>query len=165
MSRVPRCVHDAARGLLCGVTTLDDDARRLLDGANFAHLTTLQPGGQPKSDVVWIGRENERLLVATDAKSIKVRNVQADPRVSVSIVSYENPYDQLLIRGRVVEVRADDDLAVLDAMSHKYLGTAFPRRKWSSRVVLVIEPHLARAYRSSLQDPRTSVSRTEDQSL
>ena len=155
MSRVPRCVHDAARGQLSGVTTLDDAARRLLDGANFAHLTTLQPGGQPKSDVVWIGREGDRLLVATDAKSIKARNVAADPRVSVSIVAFDDPYDQLLIRGRVTEVRADDDLAVLDALSQKYLGTDFPRRKWSSRVVLVIEPHLARAYRSSLRDPRS----------
>lgn len=137
------------------MTTLDDDARRLLDAANFAHLTTLQAGGQPKSDVVWIGREGDRLLVATDAKSIKARNVAADPRVSVSIVSFEDPYDQLLVRGRVIEIRPDDELVVLDALSQKYLGTDFPRRKWSSRVVLVIEPHLARAYRSSLRDPRT----------
>ncbi len=137
------------------MTTLDADARRLLDGANFAHLTTLQAGGQPKSDVVWIGREGDRLLVATDAKSIKARNVAADPRVSVSIVSFEDPYDQLLVRGRVIEIRPDDELVVLDALSQKYLGTDFPRRKWSSRVVLVIEPHLARAYRSSLRDPRT----------
>ena len=163
MSRVPRCVHDASRGQLTAVTKLDADARRLIDGANFAHLTTLQAGGQPKSDVVWIGREDDRLLVATDAKSIKVRNVQADPRVSVSVVSFEDPYDQLLVRGRVVDVRADDDLAVLDAMSYKYLGTAFPRRKWSSRVVLVIEPHLARSYRSNLRDPRTSTRAADDQ--
>ena len=155
MSRELRCVHDVARGLLSGVTTLDDDARRLLDGANFAHLTTLQAGGQPKSDVVWVGREGDRLLVATDAKSIKARNVAIDPRVSISVVSFGDPYDQLLIRGRVVEVRSDDELVVLDALSQKYLGTACPRRKWSSRVVLVIEPHLARSYRSSLRDPRT----------
>ena len=65
------------------------------------------------------------------------------------------PYDQLLLRGRVVEVRQDDDLRVLDALAQKYLGTAFPRRTWSSRVVLVIEAHQARAYRSALHDPRT----------
>ena len=121
MSRELRCVHDVARGLLSGVTTLDDDARRLLDGANFAHLTTLQAGGQPKSDVVWVGREGDRLLVATDAKSIKARNVAIDPRVSISVVSFGDPYDQLLIRGRVVEVRSDDELVVLDALSQKYL--------------------------------------------
>lgn len=134
---------------------LDDDARRLLDGANYAHLATLQPSGAPKNDVVWVGREGDLVLVATDAKSLKVRNVTADPRVSLSVVSFTDPYDQLLLRGRVVEVRADDDLAVLDALSQKYLGEPFPRRKWSQRVVLVIEPAQARAYRSALRDPRT----------
>jgi PPOX class probable F420-dependent enzyme len=137
------------------MVTLDDDARRLLDGANFAHLTTLQSSGAPKSDVVWVGREGDHVLVATDAKSIKARNVATDPRVSLSVVAFDDPYDQLLLRGRVVEVRADDDLVVLDALAHKYLGVPFPRRKWSTRVVLVIAPHQARAYRSALHDPRT----------
>ncbi len=135
--------------------TLDDDARRLLDGANFAHLTTLQPTGAPKSDVVWVGREGDHILIATDAKSIKAQNVARDPRVSLSVVAFDDPYDQLLVRGRVTEVRADDDLAVLDALARKYLGEPFPRRRWSQRVVLVVEPHQARAYRSALHDPRT----------
>ncbi len=135
--------------------TLDDHARRLLDGANFAHLTTLRASGAPKSDVVWVGREGDRILVATDAKSIKAQNVAVDPRVSLSVVAFDDPYDQLLVRGRVTEVRADDDLVVLDALSQKYLGVPFPRRRWSARVVLVIEPHQARAYRSALHDPRT----------
>ena len=134
--------------------TLNDDARRLLDGANFAHLTTLQPTGQPKSDVVWVARDGDHILVATDAKSIKVRNVAADKRVALSLVDFDDPYDQLLVRGVVAEVRPDEDLAVLDSMSQKYLGGPFPRRKWSERVVLVIEPRVVRAYRSPLRDPR-----------
>ena len=136
------------------VVTLNDDARRLLDGANFAHLTTLQPGGHPKSDVVWVAREGDLILVATDAKSLKARNAAADPRVALSLVSFTDPYDQLLVRGRVLEIRPDDDLTVLDAMALKYLGTPFPRRKWSQRVVLVLEPRVVRAYRSPLREPR-----------
>lgn len=134
---------------------LDDDARRLLDAPNFGHLSTLQEAGGPKSDVVWVGREGDLVLVATDARSLKAQNVARDARVALSVTSFEDPYDQLLLRGRVVEVRPDDDLAVLDAMSHKYLGGPFPRRKWRERVVLVILPHQARAYRSPLHDPRT----------
>ena len=137
------------------MVTLDDDARRLLDGANYGHLATLQEQGGPKTDVVWVAREGDLILVATDAKSRKAQNVTRDPRVALSVVAFENPYDQLLVRGRVVEQRPDDDLVVLDAMAQKYLGGPFPRRKWSSRLVLVIRPHLARAYRSSLHDPRT----------
>ena len=44
----------------------------------------------------------------------------------------------------MVEIRPDDDLSVLDAFARKYLGGPFPRRKWSERVVLVIEPSLVR---------------------
>jgi PPOX class probable F420-dependent enzyme len=134
---------------------LGDDARRLLDGANFAHLSTLMSDGSPKVEPVWVAREDDRVLVTTDARSIKARNVESDPRVALSITAFEDPYDQLLIRGRVVEVRPDDDLVALDRFSHKYLGTPFGRRRWSQRVVLVVEADLARSYHSPLRDPRS----------
>jgi PPOX class probable F420-dependent enzyme len=135
---------------------LSADAKRLLDGANYAHLSTLMADGSPKVDPVWVGREGDRVLVTTDAKSIKAQNVGRDRRVALSVTAFEDPYDQLLVRGRVVEVRADDDLVALDKMAMKYLGAPFARRRWSQRVVLVIEPEIARAYHSPLRDPRSS---------
>jgi len=69
------------------------------------------------------------------------------------VTAFDDPYDQLLIRGRVVELRPDNDLAVLDQLSNKYLGSPFPRRRWSERIVIVIEPKLARSYRSPLRHP------------
>ena len=135
---------------------LDDAAKRLLDSAPFAHLATLQPDGAPKAEPVWVGREGDHLLVATDRGTLKARNMDADPRVALSITAFGNPYEQLLVRGRVVEVRADDDLAILDALSARYLGTPFPRRKWPRRVVYVIAPDLARSYTSPLTDPRAA---------
>jgi PPOX class probable F420-dependent enzyme len=133
---------------------LNDDMKRLIDGANFAHLATLQADGAPKVEPVWIGREGDRLLIATDRRSLKSINIERDPRVAISLVARENPYEQLLIRGRVVETRDDADLAGLDALSAAYLGRPFPRRKWSSRVLFVIEPSVARHYVSPLVDPR-----------
>jgi PPOX class probable F420-dependent enzyme len=134
---------------------LGDDARRLLDGANFGHLSTLMPDGGPKVEPVWVGREGDRVLVTTDGRSIKARNVEGDPRVALSVTAFDDPYDQLLIRGRVVEVRPDDDLEELDRFSERYLGAPFARRRWSQRVVLVVEPDLARSYHSPLRDPRS----------
>jgi len=132
-----------------------EGARALLDGANFAHLATLQPDGSPKVEPVWIGREGDLLLVATDRKSLKVRNIEGDARVAVSVSKFDDPYDQLLVRGVVSEIREDDDLTVLDDLAQTYLGEPFARRRWSGRVVLVVTPHLARHYRSALHDPRT----------
>jgi PPOX class probable F420-dependent enzyme len=130
---------------------LSDDAKRLIDAPNFAALTTLMEDGWPKTEPVWVGRDGDRIVIATDRKSIKSINVDRDPRVALSITDYANPYEQLLIRGRVVEAREDADLAMIDALSQKYLGGPFPRRKWPSRVAYFIEPIVARYYKSPLQ--------------
>lgn len=135
---------------------LDADARTLLDGANFAHLATVMPDGSPKVDPVWVGRDGDLVLVATDAKSLKARNTALDDRVALSVVAYDDPYFQVLIRGRVSERRADDALACLDALSEKYLHGPFPRRRWSSRLVLVITPDVVRSYRSPLRHPEAT---------
>lgn len=132
---------------------LDDAMKRLIDSGPFAHLATLEADGAPKVEPVWLGREGDRLLVATDRKSRKSANIERDARVALSLVARDNPYEQLLIRGRVVEARDDADLRGLDALSRTYLGTPFPRRRWSSRVVYVIEASVARHYVSPLQDP------------
>jgi hypothetical protein len=99
---------------------------------------------------VWVGLDGDLVLVATDARSIKARNVERDPRVALSVTAHDDPYDQVLLRGRVVEVRGDDDLAVLDTLAQKYLGGPFPRRRWSKRVVLAIDADVVRHYRSPL---------------
>jgi PPOX class probable F420-dependent enzyme len=132
---------------------LDDNTRRLLDAPNFAHLATLMPDGSPKVEPVWVGREGDRVFITTDAKSLKAVNLDQDGRVALSVTDYANPYEQVLIRGRVVERRDDPDMAGMDALSLKYLGKPFPRRKWSARVIYVIEPTLARYYKSPLEHP------------
>jgi len=130
---------------------LSDDIKRLIDAPNFASLATLMEDGSPKAEPVWVGREGDRIVIATDRKSLKSINIDRDPRVALSITDYVNPYEQALIRGRVVEARDDNDLKILDAMSERYLGAAFPRRKWSTRVAYFIEPTVVRYYRSPLQ--------------
>jgi PPOX class probable F420-dependent enzyme len=132
-------------------TRLNDDARRLLAGANYGFLSTLMPDGEPKVEAVWIDHDDDLVLVTTNGMSIKSRNAEADPRVALAVTSFEDPYDQLWLRGRVVEVRGDDDLTFLDRMSVKYTDAPFPTREWERRVVLVIEPTVTRTAHSSLK--------------
>jgi len=129
---------------------LDDDVKRLLDAANFAHLSTVMEDGSPKVEPIWIGREGDHLLIATDRKSIKGKNLARDKRVALSITDYKNPYEQALVRGTVIADRDDNDLKILDVLALKYTGKPFPRRKWSSRVVYVVEADIARYYLSPL---------------
>ena len=107
---------------------LSSNGKRLIDRANFAHLATLMPDGSPLSTPVWIGREGDHLVVCTGNGSLKARNVQRDPRVAISLVDFRDPYEELQIRGRVVERRPDSDLKIMDEISHKYIGKPFPLR-------------------------------------
>ncbi|MBM0238343.1 pyridoxamine 5'-phosphate oxidase family protein [Micromonospora sp. ATA32] len=61
--------------------TLNDSARRLLDGRNFAMVATLRPDGQPHSSVVWIDREGDTVVFSLTADKQKARNLAPDPRV------------------------------------------------------------------------------------
>ena len=118
---------------------LDDDVKQLVDRPNFAHLATITSDGSPQSAPVWIAREGDFLLVCIEAGSLKGRNTARDPRVSLSIVDFADPYMEVQIRGRVVERRPDPEFKYYDAMSHKYTGESWPYRDEKSRIVLVIE--------------------------
>jgi PPOX class probable F420-dependent enzyme len=119
--------------------TLSDEVKRLLDGANFAHLSTLMADGSPQIAPVWVGREGDRILIATGEGSLKARNTGRDGRVGLSLLDFANPYEEVQIRGRVVERRPDEDLRIMDGISHKYTGAPFPLRGGAGRIVLVVE--------------------------
>ena len=118
---------------------LSTDVKTLVDRPNFAHLATIMPDGAPHSTPVWIAREGELLLVCTEAGSLKGKNSARDPRVSVSIVDFADPYMEVQIRGRVIERRSDPQFKYYDAISHKYTGESWPYRDAESPIVLVIE--------------------------
>lgn len=135
------------------MTRLTEQAADIIVASPAVHLSTLMnTGGAPKTEPVWADVEDGKVLIATDARTIKVANVEADARVALSVTAVNNPYEQVLIRGRVIQIRDNENLDVLDRLSRRRLGTPFPRRRWSHRVVLVIQPHLVRHYRSSLGD-------------
>jgi PPOX class probable F420-dependent enzyme len=93
--------------------SLSPEAKKLIDRPNFAHLATLMPDGSPQSTPVWVGREGEHLVLCTSDGSLKAKNTRRDPRLALSIVDFENPYEEVQIRGRVVERRPDPELKIL----------------------------------------------------
>jgi PPOX class probable F420-dependent enzyme len=118
--------------------------KELLDGPNFAHLATLMQDGSPQSVPVWIGRDEERIIVCTGEGSLKARNTLRDARVALSVVSGTNPYEEAQLRGRVVERRPDPRLTMMDPISVKYTGKSFPFRTPEGRIALFIEVDKAR---------------------
>ena len=121
--------------------SLDPQVRELLEGRNFAHLATVLPDGDPHTVAVWIGVEGDRVVFFTQPSSRKARNLEADPRVAISIVDLLQPYRTAYLRGRVVATREGDAaLEVIDRLALKYTGEPFPMR---SGIVYEVEPSLA----------------------
>jgi PPOX class probable F420-dependent enzyme len=123
---------------------LQPEVKSLLSRPNFAHLSTLMPDGSPSVTPVWIGVEGDHILIGTGEDSLKARNLRRDPRLGLSVIDFHNPYEEVQIRGRVVEFRDDSSFAVMDPISHKYIGAPFPMRNPEGRVAIVIEVDKAR---------------------
>ena len=123
-------------------TGIPDEVRALVEGANIAHIATVLPDGAPHSVPVWVGLEDGRLAILTSPGSRKARNLDRDPRLSISITDSAKPNLMAHLRGRVCE-RVDGDRAwrIIDRMSEKYLGGPYPLRE--DRVVYLIEPEVA----------------------
>ena len=123
---------------------LDPKVNALLSRPNFAHLSTLMPDGSPNTTPVWIGVRDDRLVIGSGEGSLKVRNLRRDPRLSLSVIDFHDPYEEVQIRGRVVEFRDDSKFEIMDEISRKYVGKEFPWRDPAGRVALVIEIEKAR---------------------
>jgi PPOX class probable F420-dependent enzyme len=110
------------------VITIPDEVRKLLDGPNYAHLATLTKDGSPRNHVVWVWREGDRVIISTSPDNIKSRDMERDPRVSLSLVEHDNPYRMAAIQGRVIESRPHDDFELMDRMARSYTSQPFPER-------------------------------------
>jgi PPOX class probable F420-dependent enzyme len=113
----------------------------LARGQNFAALTTLLPGGHPQTQVMWVDANDQHLLINTEVHRQKFRNVERDPRVTVTIWDMEDPYRFVEVRGEVVEkVKGQDAREHIDELSHKYRGKPYQTQIQSERVMLRIAP-------------------------
>jgi PPOX class probable F420-dependent enzyme len=118
---------------------LNPDVRRVLDGTSIAHLATVRPDGSPHAVPIWIGVHGDRIVFLTGPHSLKARNLRRDPRLALSLTAPDNPFEPVIVRGRVVEW-LDGDMAwpIIDQISTKYTGQPYPRTE--ERVIAVVEP-------------------------
>jgi len=113
------------------------DVRELLEAPSYVHLSTLRADGSPRNWVVWVGLEDDHILVCTSDAIAKAKDMRRDPRVALSLTDGANPYRMAAIQGRVVEARPDEGCRYMDPISVKYTNAAFPSRG-PDRVCFVI---------------------------
>ncbi|CCH27735.1 PPOX class F420-dependent oxidoreductase [Actinosynnema sp. NPDC047251] len=114
--------------------------RDLVDGRNYATISTLNKDGSPQSSVMWITRDGDEILFSTVRGRLKERNLARDPRASVSVWSKDDPETYVELRG-TVSIVEDEDRTLVNALAQKYLGTPYPGEEPDAvRVVLRLTP-------------------------
>ena len=120
---------------------LDPEVVELARGKNFAALTTLLPEGHPQTQVMWVDADDDHLLINTEVHRQKFKNVERDPRVTITIWDVEDPYRFVEVRGEVVgKSRGPEAREHIDKLSHKYHGRPYGTKIQSERVILRIAP-------------------------
>ena len=113
------------------MTMLTPAVRDVLTAGRLAHLATINRDGSPQVSIVWVGIDGEEIVSGHLGVHQKLRNVERDPRVVLSLeTGHRNAMgldEYLVVRGtaRVTQGGAPE---LLQRLAHVYLGpdTRFP---------------------------------------
>jgi PPOX class probable F420-dependent enzyme len=113
------------------MNVLSPEACDVLTAGRLAHLVTINADGSPHVSIVWVGLDGDEIVSGHLGARQKLRNVERDPRVVLSLeTGHRNAMgldEYLVVRGtaRVTEGGAPE---LLQRLAHVYLGseTRFP---------------------------------------
>jgi PPOX class probable F420-dependent enzyme len=107
------------------MTILTPEARALLESDALAHLVTLNRDGSPQLSCVWVAVHGEEILSGHMQRRQKVRNVERDQRVALSVEGQgfndRGLREYLVVHGRA-RVQEGGAAALLQELAHVYLG-------------------------------------------
>jgi PPOX class probable F420-dependent enzyme len=101
---------------------LSDRDRRIMEGPNFASVATVMPDGSPHVSTIWIDLDGEDVVFNTSEGRVKTANLRRDPRVAISVFDQNDPYEQVVVHGTVVDLTHDGAREHIDRLAKKYLG-------------------------------------------
>jgi PPOX class probable F420-dependent enzyme len=129
-------------------TRIEGRAEELLRGRNFAHIGTLRADGSVQVSPTWVDVQDGRVALNTAEGRAWPRNLERDPRITLEVQNFENPYEYLEIRGRVAERTHEGADEHIDLLAKKYLDVdRYPMRQpGEQRVIIRVEPDYVKVF-------------------
>lgn len=125
------------------MATLSEPQRSLLDSANYATVATLSKDGSPQTSVVWIKRDGDDVLFSTVVGRAKERHLKRDPRVSITVIDKDNPYNYTEFRGEAaLTTEGGDDL--INELANKYTGDDYKGDVGTDNVRVVVRVNVTK---------------------
>jgi PPOX class probable F420-dependent enzyme len=122
---------------------LPDGLLTLLRQSSLCYLSTVMPDGSPQLTQTWVDTDGEHILINSVAGFQKVRNIERDPRVALTVSDPENTFRYFAVRGQVLNVTEDGAAEHIEKLAQRYLGGPYP---WyggrdQTRLLITIEAH------------------------
>jgi PPOX class probable F420-dependent enzyme len=129
-------------------TRIEGRAEELLRGRNFAHIGTLRADGSVQVSPTWVDVQDGRVALNTAEGRAWPGNLERDPRITLEVQNFENPYEYLEIRGRVAERTHEGADEHIDLLAKKYLDVdRYPMRQpGEQRVIIRVEPDYVKVF-------------------
>jgi PPOX class probable F420-dependent enzyme len=127
---------------------IEGRAEELLKGKNFVMVSTLRPDGSVHAVPTWVDVQDGKPVLNTAEGRAWPRNLERDPRVTLTVQNAENPYEYLTIRGRVAERTTEGADAHIDELAKKYMGVdSYPlRQPGEQRLIVRVDPDHVHVY-------------------
>jgi PPOX class probable F420-dependent enzyme len=98
------------------------DIAALLDKPNHAVLSTLNADGSVHSTIIWIDVEGDDIAFNSARGRVWPANLERDPRVTLTLLNQDDPYEYAVLSGSAVVVdTATDADKHMDRLAKKYL--------------------------------------------
>jgi PPOX class probable F420-dependent enzyme len=120
---------------------LPPELDELVGRANPAVVATVRPDGAPHTAATWYDWENGRVLLNMDESRARLRHMQGNPRISLTVFDGDNWETHVTLLGRVISIEPDDDLTGIDRLALRYTGKRFGTRN-RGRVTAWMQPEL-----------------------
>ncbi len=117
---------------MAAMAVIPPSAREILESDGIAHLVTINRDGSPQVSCVWIGLDGDEIMSGHLFQQQKLRNVERDPRVSLSVegrrVNDFGLKEYVVVHGRA-RVEEGGAPELLQRLAHTYLGpeVVFPK--------------------------------------
>ena len=104
--------------------TLSDKAKALFDGKALGMLGLVSEDGTAQVTPVWITRDADTPIFNTVHGRSKAKNMERDPRVTLTIVDPDNGYSYVELRGTVEFEEGQAAVDTINALAKKYIDQA-----------------------------------------
>jgi PPOX class probable F420-dependent enzyme len=107
------------------MSVLTPSSRELIESGALAHLVTLNADGSPQVTCVWVGLEGDEIVSGHLQRHQKVRNIERDPRVALSLetsrINEVGLQEYLVVHGRA-RIQEGGAPELLQRLARVYLG-------------------------------------------